>query len=207
MSDSKLAQLICRSGCASLDVEMRHMLLQCVLLGQNWGVWMFWRWGDSPGLWPTCRPSYRLRTALFDQSSTDFPARAVLLFLFCFKRQSLFLMQLLSWSSWSSKVSPNKPNFTPMIQNRIPAGAGKNRLNDGLIEAVCTACSTYGYRIISTFTTVPLQYTNVGITCVYVDIRTGTMMTFPDRTWLWSLPAAKPVSLSGLLSFWCIIYL
>lgn len=28
----------------------------------------------------------------------------------------------------------NKPNFTPVIQNRIPAGAGKNRLNDGKFD-------------------------------------------------------------------------
>lgn len=110
----------------------------------------------------------------------------------------LFLMQLLSWTSWSSKASPNKLNFTPMIQNRIPAGAGKiDFMMGSLIEAVCT----YGYRIISSFTAVLLQYTNVGITCVYVDSRTGTTTTFTDETWLWSLPAAKPVSLSGLLSF------
>lgn len=66
-----------------------------------------------------------------------------------------------------------------MIQNRIPAGAGKiDFMMGSLIEAVCT----YGYRIISSFTAVLLQYTNVGITCVYVDIRTGTTTTFTDET-------------------------
>lgn len=162
----------CRSNCAGLDVETRHMLLQCVLLGQScFG-------GDSPGCGlPADHHTGYARLHLTKAKQYGLPC---LCSSFCFRRQSLFLMQLLSWTSWSSKVSPNKLNFTPMIQNRIPAAGKIDFMMGSLIEVVCTVCSTYGYRMISSFTTVLLQYTNVGITCVYVDIRTGTMMTYTD---------------------------
>lgn len=86
----------CRSHCASLDVETRHMLLQCVLLGQNWGVWMLWRWQP--------RAVAYLQTIIQAMYGFIWPKQYGL--------QSLFLMQLLSRTSWSSKVTPNKLNFT-----------------------------------------------------------------------------------------------